>query len=435
MTTSIINLLVAAAARHPPTLPSARFAVALTFFVNGALFATWVSRIPALQAGRGLSHGVLGLALLAIALGAVVAMPLAGRAATRIGSRRLTQLTAVGMAACLPALMLVPNGPLFVLVLVGFGAIHGALDVAMNTQAVAVEERYRRPINSSFHALFSVGGLVGSGLGGVAAAFGIAPAIHFVLMAVVLGGLAAWLAFPKLLDTGAVATDSRSANSPAAPARSAWREPALLVLGALAFCVMMGEGAMADWSAVFLREVAGATESVAAIGYAAFSITMAVGRFGGGWLSARIGPAALVRWSGLLAVVGIGLVVLHPAPVICLLGFAAAGAGFACVVPLAFTAAGRTPGVAAGVALATVSTIGYLGFLIGPPLIGFAAELLGLRGALGLILVASALIVALAPVLRLASPEARGPVAAPPAAGALVSRSPNPSLVPHAHQP
>jgi predicted MFS family arabinose efflux permease len=390
----------AASSAHRLPLPSAaRLAVAATFFMNGALFATWVSRIPALKTAHGLSHGALGLALLAIALGAVVAMPLAGWCSSRVGSRRMTQLTAAGLVVSLPFLALAPPGPLFFIALVCFGAVHGALDVAMNTQAVAVEVRYGRPINASFHALFSVGGLAGSAVGGLVAASGVATLAHFTLAAVLLGGATMLLALPHLLEAGEAEAYELLGETETRP-RLAWPKPSLLALGALAFCVMMGEGAMADWSGVFLRQVAGAGEGVAAAGYAAFSITMAIGRFSGDWLSARLGAVALVRLSGALAAGGMGLALLRPTAAAGLLGFACVGAGFATVVPLAFTAAGRTPGVTSSVALGTATTIGYFGLLLGPPLIGFAAELVGLRGALAVIMVTSALLVALARSVR-----------------------------------
>jgi fucose permease len=288
---------------------------------------------------------------------------------------------------------------MLMLALFCFGAAHGALDVAMNAQGVAVEERYRRPIMSSLHALFSLGGLVGAGLGSLVATAGISPLTHFSAAAILLGGSTALVAFPRLLDareTEALDLPDEITNKP----RFTWPSPPLLALGAIAFCTMVGEGAMADWSAVFLRQVAGASEGVAAAGYAAFSVAMAVGRFGGDWLSARLGPVAIVRLSGLTAATGLGLALLSGRSELALVGFGAVGAGFAIVVPQVFSAAGRTPRVSSGVAVATVSTIGYFGFLVGPPFIGFLAELIGLRLALGSIVVTSAFLIGLAPQVK-----------------------------------
>ncbi|MEA3207214.1 MAG: hypothetical protein QOE70_271 [Chthoniobacter sp.] len=388
----------------PPT--AARLAVSALFFMNGALFASWVSRIPAVQAERGMSHGTLGLALLAIALGALVAMPLAGWSSSRFGSRRITQIAAALYGVALPLLACVANPALFALVLFCFGAAHGALDVAMNAQAVAVEQRYRRPIMSSFHALFSVGGLVGAALGGLVAAAGVAPATHFFGAALLLAASTAIFAFPRLLEAGEAQARELLAGLEDRP-KFAWPPRALLALGAVAFCVMMGEGAMADWSAVFLRQAAGATDAVAAAGYAAFSIAMALGRLSGDRLSTRFGPVMLVRAGGAIAAAGLGSALIFAQPALALLGFAAVGAGFATVVPQVFSAAGSTPGMASGPALATTTTIGYFGFLIGPPAIGFAAELIGLRGALGIVVAMTLLMIALAPTVRPAAGHRR----------------------------
>jgi predicted MFS family arabinose efflux permease len=180
---------------------AARSAVRILFFINGALFATWASRIPAVQAQRGLSNGTLGLALLAVALGAVVAMPIAGLLIARIGSARLCRISALCYCAALPAVVLMPHQALFVVALFCFGASHGALDVAMNAQAVAVEQRYREPIMSSFHALWSTGGLVGAATGGLLAASGLTPLAHFGLIALGLC-LSSLLVFRHLLETG-----------------------------------------------------------------------------------------------------------------------------------------------------------------------------------------------------------------------------------------
>jgi len=377
----------------PARLRSARLAVAMLFFLNGALFASWVSRIPAVQAMRGFGHGELGLALLAVALGAVIAMPLAGVVTARQGGDRVCWISALLYCAALPALMVAPDTMSFVVALFLFGAFHGALDVAMNAQAVAVEKLYRQPIMSSFHALWSTGGLVGAASGGLFAAQGLTPLAHLSLIAL-LSVVGAVLILPHL-----VGNEGESAPSCNAPAGFSRPTCGLVALGAVALCIMMGEGAMADWSAVYLRKNLQTTEGLAAAGYAAFSIAMAVGRFLGDWLSARFGAVNLVRVSGLLAAMGLSLALFSQESAVALVGFAGVGAGFATVVPLVFSAAGRTKGVSPGVALASVSSLGYLGFLAGPPLIGFAAELFGLRGALGIIVATSLSAVALAPAV------------------------------------
>ena len=206
-------------------------------------------------------------------------------------------------------------------------------------------------------------------------------------------------ALPRLLDAGEAQLhevlrgleERRSFALPPA---------ALVALGALAFCIMLGEGAMADWSAIFLRDSAGAQESVAAAGYAAFSIAMACGRFFGDGLAIRLGPVALVRLGSAIAAAGLALALLFHEPITALAGFAAVGAGWAAIVPQVFSAAGRTAGMAAGPALATVTTLGYSGFLVGPPLIGFAAQLMGLPAALGIVAGMSGLAAVLAASVR-----------------------------------
>ncbi len=390
---SLLQPLPCASAHEGPRLRAARLAVAALFFMNGALFATWVSRIPAVQMERGLSHGALGVALLGLGLGALVAMPLAGWSASRFGSDHVSRWAALSYCTSLPALAIAPNTAAFVLGLFCFGAVHGALDVAMNAQAVEVEHRYAQPIMSSFHALFSLGGLAGALLGGLAAAAGVTPPVHFSVVAVLLAISTALLVLPRLLRSVEAETPAQSANPTAA---FVWPSRSLVVFGVIAFCVMMGEGAMADWSGIFLRRVAGASEGIAAAGYAAFSVAMSIGRFSGDRLSLRFGPVTLVRGSGFLAAGGLVLALFAGHPLVSLAGFAAVGAGFATVVPQVFSAAGRSGSGASGPVVAAVTTIGYLGFLLGPPLIGLAAELLGLQSALAIIVVTSLLLVVLA---------------------------------------
>jgi MFS family permease len=373
---------------------AARRAVTALFFVNAALFATWVSRIPAIEGERGLNHATFGLALLVAAMGAVVSMPITGAVSARIGTDRICQFSVATYCLALPLLALVANPAMWGIALFVFGTGHGALDVAMNAQAVAIEKRYRRPIMSSFHALFSIGGLAGASLGGLLATLGMSPRTHLCLIAVVLG-LTALATFPHLLRFAELPASVPSKKRSPFPLPSR----ALLALGVVALCSMMGEGAVADWSAVYLKRTMGTGEGLAAAGYAAFSIAMATGRFTGDWFSAHLPPVNLVRGGGLLAGIGLLLVLFAQHPVLALLGFACVGAGLATIVPTVFSAAGRTPGIPPSVAMATVTTMGYFGFLAGPPFIGFTAQLLGLRCALGIIVATSLVIVLLAPAV------------------------------------
>lgn len=372
-------------------LVAARFAVASLFFVNGMLFATWVSRIPAIEEQRGLSHATLGLALLLLAFGAMISMPVAGALCARFGSARVCGVGILAYCAFLPLLSVAKETWVFALCLFLFGISHGSVDVAMNAQAVQVERKYRRPIMSSFHALFSIGGLSGAATGGLIAAMGWKPANHFFLVAVAMGLLSV-VVLPHLLPT--IETRAAGTRTFALPSK------ALIGVGVIALCIMMGEGAMADWSAVYLRRVVETPEGIAAMGYAAFSIAMATGRIVGDRVIARFGPENLVRAGGGLAATGLMMALLIPSPVFVLAGLACVGAGFATIVPMAFSAAGNARDVSPGVAIASVTTMGYLGFLLGPPLIGFLAQGVGLRVALGVIVLTSVFPILLRSALR-----------------------------------
>ncbi len=370
-----------AGGRLPGAAAASRRAVAALFLINGILIASWVSRIPAIEAAHGFSHATFGLALLALAGGAFVAMPLAGLATVRYGSDVVCRIACLCFCASLPLVALAPGVPAFIGALALMGAFHGALDVAMNAQAVLVEAASGRAIMASFHALFSLGGLLGALAGGVFAAMGVGVAGHFATMAGLLA-VVGWAAFPGLVPH--VPAAARVVEEDAA-VRPAWPGGRLLGLGAIALCIMVGEGAMADWSALYLRRTVETSEFLAAAGYAAFSLAMVAGRLLGDALTERLGPAVLLRLGSVVAAAGLALALACPTVTAVLAGFALVGAGFSTLVPLAFSAAGREGGVSPGVAVASVSTLGYLGFLLGPPIIGFAAELLGLRGALTLL--------------------------------------------------
>lgn len=356
---------------------AARVAVSAIFFANGALVANWFARVPDVKQALGLSEGALGIALLFMAIGALLSQPTAGWVISKVGSRKVTAVMAMANCAALMLPGFAPSLPFLMVALFVYGASNGGLDVAMNAQAALVERRYARPIMSSFHALWSVGGLIGAIIGGLAAASGLGTGIHFVFAAVA-GAVVMLVALRDLI--------------PDRPAPSASHEPsfalptrALLPMGVVALCALICEGAIGDWGAIYLREGLGSAAGVAAAGYAFFALTMAGGRFAGDWLATRFGSGNVVRAGGGLVVIGIGLALMSTTPIIAIIGYGLVGAGVSCVFPLIMSAAARTPGVAPGIGIAAMATAGYTGFLLGPPLIGGMAELFTLRGALGVL--------------------------------------------------
>jgi HAD superfamily hydrolase (TIGR01509 family) len=376
-------------------MPRTRVAITLFFFADGLLIGSWAARIPAVQDQAELTNTQLGLALFAMSLGALVAMPVAGWLGERIGSRAVLITALVGGAVSLFLASLAGGFGELAAALLGFGAGFGAINVSANAQGLALERRYGRSILSSFHASFSAGALAGAGLGAIAAGTEIAPRTHFGALVLVLAvaGLATgrWLLPPD--------GDQRP------PARILVRpRRALLMLGAAAFFTMLAEGAAADWSAVYLSDSLGAAAAVAALGYTGFSLAMATSRAVGDRLNGRFGPVALARAGGLLAATGLTLALVVGSTPAALAGFVAMGAGLGVIVPVLFRAAGSTAGVSAGVGVAAVSTIGWLGFLAGPPAIGFVAGAFGLRNALAIVVLATVMVALLA---RSAGPKPR----------------------------
>lgn len=371
---------------------AARRAVLAIFGINGFALSSWFPHIPAVQRKLGLSDGTLGLALLGTAVGALVATTASGWVIAHVGSRRATHAAVLTLCAALPLPGLAPDLPLLVLALVLLGAANGILDVAMNTQAVAVEQRYRRPIMSTFHGVFSLGGLASSALAVAIVAAGVGTVAHLVGAGIILGA-AAFVASRWLLP------DEGGRGSGHGPVFVRPSGP-LIALGVVAFCGLLGEGAMADWSAVYLRNSLETGAGFAAAGYAVFSATMTLGRLTGDRLTARLGPVPLVRAGGSVVAIGLGLALILGQPAAALAGFACVGAGLSCLFPIVLSAAGRVPGIAAGSALAAVTAVGYAGFLAGPPLIGLVAQVTSLRLALGIVAVLGVTIVVLAPVVR-----------------------------------
>jgi MFS family permease len=390
---------------------AARAAVTSIFFLNGVGAGAWFARIPAVQQGLNLSAGELGAALLAVAVGALIAMPLIGWAVSRMGSRPVVTCAVLAFAGALALPPLAPSLPLLAAALLLYGIGAGSLDVSMNSQGVVVERRYGSPIMSSLHAAFSFGGMAGAALGGLAASRNIGPTPQLAVMAAVIAalGLGATRALlPASVDAGA------------ADAGPAFARPskALLGLGVIGFCALLSEGAMSDWSAVYLRQDLATGAGLAAAGYSVFSLTMALGRLAGDWLTARLGPVALTRGGGVLSAVGLGIALLVGHPAAALVGFACVGAGMATIFPLVLSAAGRAPQGAAGPAIAAVATMGYCGFLAGPPAIGFAASIATLAVGLGIVVLLGIVIAVLAPAAGAGANGQTVGISQPPPVGA-----------------
>ncbi|WP_367646700.1 MFS transporter [Ruegeria arenilitoris] len=366
-------------------------AVAAMFILNGALFGIWASRIPAVRDRLDLTHEALGYGLLFMAAGAVCSFPVTGRLTDRFGAVALTRVIAV--LYTLSLILLGTAGGFWALAafLFVFGAFHGSMDVAMNAWAAEVEQAYRKPVMSSFHAMWSLGAGLGALSGYGAVQMGLTVMQHFLLAGGVVVALALALSW--------VRWSSRKAASPGGTF-FALPSGALILVGFTALCGALGEGAVADWSAIFLRDVTGAAESIAALGYAVFSVTMVAFRLAGGFVIARFGPVVTARFGGVCAALGVFGVVSAGEAGLALAGFALMGVGYAVIMPLAFSRAANDPHVPPGQAIASVATLGYGGLLIGPPLIGFLAEMLTLRLAFTALLPLAVLIVLLSGALR-----------------------------------
>lgn len=362
----------AAASVRPATLQTGIGATRAMFLLSGMAMAAWAPMVPYVKARFALDDARLGLVLLAFGAGSVVAMPLGGVLSHRFGARAVIVVSALALCLALPAVALAPSVPLLVAALLYFSAALGALDVSMNAHAVEAEKRVGRAVMSGFHGVFSVGGLFGAA--GMSALLGSgAPLLACTLLvSALLLGLLLWQ------HGGLLRQASPSAE--AVPLRLP-RRP-VLVLGALCFICLLAEGAMLDWSAVLLREHHGMTPSAAGMGYAAFSVAMALGRLTGDRIVARLGPSRTVGIGAALAAAGLLLASVGSAASSGLLGCVLVGLGASNLVPVMFGAAGRMPGTSPAVALATLTTLGYTGLLAGPALIGFLAHASSLPVAL-----------------------------------------------------
>jgi len=349
----------------------------------GMIAGTWGAHIPSLKSHYALSAGALSIVLLAAGLGTVSSLLVAGRIVGALGARRATLTCGLAMSLLLGVALEFPGVAMLIPAMLVFGASVSVFDVSINTEGSVLETLAGRAVMSNLHGMFSVGGMAGAALASYLLDLGVAPRVQ--LFAVCSGiAIVTAVASRGMLETHAGSDESGTR------AHFAWPKGLLLIIGLLIFAGMTAEGVMYDWSVLYLNQDVGMSQSMAALGYAIFSGAMALARFGGDFLRARYPERVLLRTGASVAAVAMAVVLLSANQWVAPIGFALAGAGLAPVAPILFNAATRIPGVSRAAAIASVTSIGYSGFMVGPPLIGGIATATSLTMALGVVVLASA---------------------------------------------
>lgn len=347
-----------------------RIAVGTLFFLQGLCFATWASRIPSIQQQLGISESLLGVILFALPVGSMLSLVFSGKLVTKYGSKKVAVNALLLYSLLLPLIGFSQSVAVLIGSLVLFGAAGNMANIAINTQAVHVEAKYGKNIMASFHGLWSTAGFVAAGVGTYMIGKGIVPLTHFVIItAIIAAGVSA--SFQYL-----VTEEKAPANNTSLFVKP---DKTLLRLGILAFCCMICEGAMFDWSGIYFQKVVGAEQGFVGAGYTAFMLAMATGRFVADWVANKLRFTRTIFISGLLIAGGLLIAVLFPTVILSIIGFLLVGFGVSSVIPLIYSEAGKSKTISAGMALTAVSSIGFLGFLIGPPLIGVIAGMFSLR--------------------------------------------------------
>ena len=351
-----------------------KLAVFATFLANGILFSSWLPYIPLVQKSLKLNNSVLGLALLAIAAGSLISMPLTGALCGKFGSKKVTLAAALIFTFILPLTIAATSLFLLISILLLFGAFNGAMAVAMNSQAVTVEKYFSKTMMSSFHGFYSIGGLSGVTIGGLLIELNTNPLLH-------LGGISA-LIIVLLLFSNHYFLSENFEPTQIKSATFIFPKGALLKIGALAFIALMAEGAMADWGAIFIQQSVKVNAGLAAMGYGAFSLMMAIGRLSGDRFTTKLGENKLISITAIIAGIGLSIVLISSHYIVAIIGFAIVGLGLSNLIPILFRSASQSSNLAPGASIAAVSSTGYLGFLAGPPVIGLIAEVSSLTTAL-----------------------------------------------------
>jgi len=358
----------------PSSISPSRIAVKLIFFINGFVHANLAARFPRVQELFDIDNGTLGFVLLSSSVGALLAMPFTGWLIIRNGSRRITIFSIFLYCIFVPLVPLMPGLPGLVVLFFIMGLTAGMLDVSMNSQAVMVEKIHQKPIMTSFHALFSIGMVAGAFCGALFVKLETTLFIHFAVIVGMSVAAAAWARYHLIHDK----PKEKEVDGPAFRLPNA----AMVSIGVIAFCCMLGEGAMADWSTNYMENIAMASPALAPLGLSAFALAMTIGRFFGDGARLKFGDRNLMVMCGLISTMGIALTLLFNNPYSVIAGLFIIGIGLSSIVPIAYSIAGNSKNLPPGVGLAMVTTVGYSGFLFGPPIIGLLANWQSLRIAL-----------------------------------------------------
>ncbi len=365
-----------------------RWASRAQFFSSGFIFATWGVHVPTVKAHYGVDEAQLGLAMLAAGAGAMLGLTSAGRWIGRHGPRRMAALCGCVYALLLSGLIAMPGYAALLGLLAVFGLVTSVFDVAINTEAAQLELQGGKPLMSGMHGMFSLGGMAGAASGSAALAAGLGAQMHLLLVAGVMVLVVA-VSSTHMLPKPVVAGDAANADHSFLLPRGT-----LAVLGVLAALGLIAEGAIYDWSVLYMQQEIGSPQQQAALAYASFSAAMAAARFGGDAMRARFSPATLLLGSGLLAAAAMTLVLLTDLPWLALAGFAGVGVGFANVVPILFSASAKVPGIEPARGIAAVSAVAYMGFMAGPAVIGLLARASSLTAALYVVVLFAAALAA-----------------------------------------
>ncbi|NQD69528.1 MFS transporter [Sphingobacterium shayense] len=351
-----------------------RIAVSLFYFGQGLAFASWASRIPIIKESLQLSDAQLGTILLMLPVGQLITMPISGKLVSKYGSDRILPFGVAAYIMVLCSIAFANNAWQLGLCLLLFGIIGNICNISVNTQGVLAEGVYKKSIMSSFHGSWSIAGFTGALIGLLTLNLDISTSLHFLIVSVLIFANI-FINKNYLVGDNSSSTEKKSFS---------FKPDKLLVsLGVIGFCSMATEGAMFDWSGVYFHDIVKAPATLTTIGYASFMVMMALGRFAGDAVIGRIGRKRTLQISGVLMFVGMMTAVLFPSLILCTLAFMLVGIGVACNIPSVYSVAGKHKTISSGVALAMVSSVSYLGFLMGPPLIGYIAELFSLRYSFG----------------------------------------------------